>query len=642
MRKFSSISLWIIVCIHLTAASLWAQKDTIQTAEAIGTITKMYSGLSGGSSRSYNHNYSPEYMQINYAINGTEYSGKVYDIYPYDEFREGQKLMVRYDLATPNNFTILLYKPYFFPSELPDTTEGMIATLNDTTSCQIYYKTYDPNDSFDVTIQIRNRYLSNGMFDTLLIKENFVYKVVYNKNNLSVYNSEILFKDLITNSGTALNNQTYMALYHMTTKSPLEAIVNLNNCMRLDPANPFYIFQRAKCYADMFENEKALADYNTYIQMSPKETRGYIRRAIINIRLKQYDNAINDLNNVLTHNQNHDEANYLMGVILYDKGEYSKAIEYYNKAIAHSNRNDKSYYYYDLALAEQKVSGQETKSIADFSEAEQESIKNNYKRIYGDQPHPDKLHAQTHSLYVTLTLDNSLVPYTAINGDMKATLSFPYTIQQQSGPVQANTYNHSMNMNHGKNTAGINIGMLGFEVGAYKRIYGRAEAGFIILDGNGRPMSIRTVIGYNVKFSSKDKFIFRPEIGFTYINRQMQFHTINYINGSSTVTIQGQNFTPSTRYTTLNISLRENVFNFSPSIGIWFRPYQSRLVLRANIGYTCTISQQYSVYFQAGNKSYRENPDQTTISFTNTNGQSTNFFKYSGLFAGISVGIRIQ
>jgi len=622
-----------------------AQSTPNLQGETVGTIVQMYQPTTTNRrTSSQTYGVSPyanqEYTQIEYTVNET-YRFKVYELYPVDVFRTGQKLMIRYDTAHPQQYKYLLYKPYFAPGELPDTTEGMISTLYEMNKCEIYYKVYDPNDSFDVTIKVRNRYLSPELFDSALIRENYVYKMLYNKSNLSTYNSEILFNKQISTSYTELNRQTYMALFHMTNNSPLEAITNLNACMQLDPGNAFYIFQRAKCYDDLFENEKALEDFNTYIKMSPNETRGYVRRAMIFIRLKKYEEARIDLNKVLVQKPNSDEANYLMGVLLYDTKKYSEAVKYYTKAAFNTTRAEKAFYYYDLALAEKKASNKQS-SISDFSEAEHEAIQNNYKRIYGNQPHINKLHKNSHSIYVLLTSDNYIQPYRAVHSDMQAHLVMPYTIQQSGGPAVYNVYKGSATMNHTKNPVGITLGTMSLEVGGYKRLYMRLETGITVMNGNSIPFSMRTAIGYNIKLRDNDRFILRPEIGCTYINQRSHFQSIDFVTSSGIVVIDGQKYTPSIRVQDLQISLRENVFNFSPALGLWFRPYKSRLVFRASIGYTYSFYQNYSLYLRGGNTSKRESLDHLNMSYSNTNGQTANFFKYSGLYAGIGIGVRIK
>jgi len=330
-----------------------------------------------------------------------------------------------------------------------------------------------------------------------------------------------------------------------------------------------------------------------------------------------------------------------MGVLFYNTKKYDQAVEYYTKAILYTTRKEKAFYYYDLALAERK-SSDKSLTRSDFSEAEREAIQNNYKRIYGNQPHVNKLHKEFHSLYVALSSDNYIQPYRAIHSDMQAHIILPYTIQQSGGPAVYQVYKGSATMNHNKNPVAITLGTMSIEVGGYKRLYGRFETGATIMNGASAAFSMRTAIGYNIKLRDNDRFIIRPEIGCVYMNQRFHFQSIDFITGSGVIYIDGQKYTPSVRVQDLQVSMRENVFNFTPALGIWFRPYKSRFVFRATAGYSYSFYQNYSMHFRGGNTSKRESMDQVNMSYTNTNGQTTNFFKYSGLYAGISVGIRIK
>ena len=621
-KKYLSI-FSIIAFILNSSIPTNAQNITGSTAKTVGTIVYMYAGSK----------HQSAYTQIGFMVNGNYYGTKIYS-YPSDAYCTGQKLMVQYDVNNPTVCTPLLSEPYFAPGELPDTTEGMIRYNPGDADCYIYYKIFDPLDSLDVDVITKERYL--GVSDYTNLKNGNVYKVIYNRDSISNLNAEVLFSEIVDSDHTDLNYHLYMALYHGTNKSPIEALKEYDYCISVEPNNPFYFFQRAKCYDAIHENEKAIDEYSTYIKLSPDKINGYLRRSVIYIRLHKYEEATKDVDMALHKDDYNDEANYLKGVLYYIKGDYSKAIYYYNRAIYHSHKKNKAIYYYDLALAEEKMNGQTNRALSDFSEAENEEIANNMKRLYGDKAHENYLHQIKRGVYVCLTSENTLNQNSSLHANMQAQLAFPYYAGAASSPSQ---YNQTIHMNNAKHGYGLNIGAFGLEVGGYKRMYVRSDLGFSAANGYGTPYSLRTCWGYNIKVSPNDFVIFRPELAFTYLNRTNQFQDISF--GSwSTITVYGQTISQY-KSDNLTVSLRENVFNFSPSMGIWLLPYQSRFVLRMNVGYNYTLSQHYSVLLSGGNQ-IREQLNNMDIKFYNTNGQTTNFFKYSGLFANVSVGIRIR
>lgn len=254
------------------------------------------------------------------------------------------------------------------------------------------------------------------------------------------------------------------------------------------------------------------------------------------------------------------------------------------------------------------------------------------KRIYTNS---QKLLGTTQGSYITLTSDNYILPFTGLHSNMQFQLNASST-PPTSGPTPnlPTGYSSTESINNSNAHSAFNIGLLGFEFGGLKSIYGRLEIGHLANAGNGSPWSIKTVLGYNIKLPKNDFIIIRPELGWTFIFRQINFQSIN-VSGLS-ITQGGRNVQQTN--TNIGVALHEHVSIISPAIGIWLFPNHSRLVLRVSMGYNYVLSDFYSI--TVGN--VRQNPDQTNITCTNTNGHTSNFFIYNGLFAGLSVGIRIK
>ena len=252
--------------------------------------------------------------------------------------------------------------------------------------------------------------------------------------------------------------------------------------------------------------------------------------------------------------------------------------------------------------------------------------------------------ASKHNIYLTLTSENTIQPFVARNNNMQVNLSVPYYL---NGSSQALSYNSSKTMIHTKTNSGLSIAVAA-ELGVHKGIYGKYEAGFIVGEGNNEPFNMRAAIGYNLAVIKNNYFILRPEMGCTYLNRQIFFN--DDINYSSSVNVLGNTFKNNSTSNQANVRVAfcENVFMFSPSMGVWLFPYASKFVLRVHCGYNIMFSQKYSVLFQNNadtnsiTKSERESLNKVDISFTNTNGYTSHFFNYSGVFGGVSFGFRIH
>jgi tetratricopeptide (TPR) repeat protein len=590
----------------------------LRTAETIGTVTKRESSK---------HN---RYTKISYL-------GIVLKIDTYIRYAVGEKLMIAYDPNNIYNAAPILEKPYFEKKELSDTTEGVLHISNKY-SCTIIYKTYPSADSLDITMLNRDRYLSPGMFDTLAIKENCIYKIIYNKKSGK---AEVLFHAVVDSTHQKTNKHLFSALQQITNGYPIEAIGDLNECVLSDSKNDYYYYyQRGKMKEDIREYKNAEEDFTRYINIKPNDRRGYLRRATVCIQIGNLEEAQRDVNKLFSINDQDPEANYLQGVIYYHKKEYQKAIDFYSTAIKYAKGLNLEVYYYDRAQARKKLYGSKDKKCKyDYYMAKKIAKKNELWKIHGDQTHQEKLKGYTSNLYVTWTSDNTLSFNSAISSNMQGELNFPYTVNNV-----ANTFDKTFSLNGSKQNTSFTLGLWSLELGGFKRIYGKSEFGFVFNNGEGSIWSIRSVLGYNVKISKKDKVIFRPEMGFSYLGRVTQIGTIKFNGNGSTITIMGHNFVydPNRSIDQVTTTFRENVLSLSPAVGFWLWPYSSKLVMRIGFGYNFVLVQKYSIFYSSYKDHLRERPDSVNLQFLNTNGSTTNFFSYNGLFVNVGIGIRVS
>jgi tetratricopeptide (TPR) repeat protein len=622
------VFLFYVCCLTNIAAQSYSQNydPNTRTAKAIGTIEVIYS--------SKNSNYT----KISYYVDNAYRMIKLYYCISKLVYKVGDKLIIKYDPNNRFNEDVMLEQPYFEKGELPDTTEGVLHSISPN-YCTISYKTFDSSDSLDVRMKSRDRYLSLEMFDTLSIRYNTVYKIIYNKHNEYDDKVEVLFNEIIDSTHQKLNKHLYSALERISNGNPIDALGDLNDCIAIDLHNAYYYFQKAKVQENIREYINAEEDFSKYIQMKPSDKRGYVRRATLYIQTGNFEAAQKDVTTLFSMNNQDDEAYYLQGVIYYHKRDYRRAIDSYTSAINYSKRINNEVYYYDRAEAREKLYGNKNReSKNDFKMAKEEAQKNHYKMLHGHKAHPKELHYNEHSLYFTATSDNSYATTTALHSNMGGELIFPYTINTNNAifdkTFSLNTLNHSHS---------FSLGIVSLEVGGFKRFYGRLETSVVINDGKGTPGNIRSVLGYNIKFTKNDFAILRPEVGFSYLNRINTIGTIDF-NGATQINIMGQDFpyytTKNSTTDRVNVSFRENVFCFSPAIGIWLLPYSSKFVMRFSAGYNWTLSQNYSIYFKSNKEQLREQLDLLNLKFSNTGGNNSNFFNYQGPFVNVGLGVR--
>lgn len=265
---------------------------------------------------------------------------------------------------------------------------------------------------------------------------------------------------------------------------------------------------------------------------------------------------------------------------------------------------------------------------------------NDTKSVQSYQTHKQHSFQKEHRVYSTLSSDNTITfaSNAALNANMQAQLIVPYTMNKNPAVLDKTFF-----LNYSKHTPTFSLGVFSLEVGKLERMYGRAELGLVLNNGKGLAWNMRAVVGYNVQVSNKNFIILRPEIGLTYLNRQTFIENID-LASNSRATIMGHNFSYRARsfpYSDhIAVTLRENVFSLSPSLGIWLLPYCSNVVMRLGIGYNYVFSQKYSIFFSSNRSHLREHTDNVDLRFSNTNGKTSNFFSYDGLFISLSIGYR--
>ncbi|HEY6419783.1 MAG TPA: tetratricopeptide repeat protein [Candidatus Binataceae bacterium] len=120
-----------------------------------------------------------------------------------------------------------------------------------------------------------------------------------------------------------------------TNRDYVAAIGDLDNALSHDPTepDPDALIARAMAYYYTGNYDKAQADADQAIALSPKDTELYSNRAYIYDQRGQYDHAISDLGQAIKYSRRKDgDLYYRRGYAYQEKADYDHAIEDYSEA----------------------------------------------------------------------------------------------------------------------------------------------------------------------------------------------------------------------------------------------------------------------------------------------------------------------
>jgi tetratricopeptide (TPR) repeat protein len=94
---------------------------------------------------------------------------------------------------------------------------------------------------------------------------------------------------------------------------------------------------RGICYMELWEFDKAVADFDTYIQQNPKRASGYIQRARIHAKRGQWDKVLSELTHAQacepdTHDRN--RIAFLQGQWEFEQKKYPEALARFSEVLS--------------------------------------------------------------------------------------------------------------------------------------------------------------------------------------------------------------------------------------------------------------------------------------------------------------------
>jgi tetratricopeptide (TPR) repeat protein len=153
--------------------------------------------------------------------------------------------------------------------------------------------------------------------------------------------------------------------YSLLNKSE-QAIEDLSEAIRLSPHNADLYALRAHSYVKLGKYEPAIENCSETIRLDPANSLAYQIRGYANFHLGKFDTAIEDYNQALKLKPGFAEAYIGRGQVYKDLGKYEQAIGDLNEAIRLNPRYAEPYFY--RAFAYHSL-GKAEQAIADYNEA---------------------------------------------------------------------------------------------------------------------------------------------------------------------------------------------------------------------------------------------------------------------------------
>jgi tetratricopeptide (TPR) repeat protein len=124
----------------------------------------------------------------------------------------------------------------------------------------------------------------------------------------------------------------------------MEAILNLNRAVELDPKNASAYFFRANLKEKFEDMHGAMKDYNLAIDSNPKFADAYFARGNVKMRLQDYYGAIEDYTAAIGVNENYVEAYFKRGKAKQLLLAYEDAINDVTKIIQINSKSIDAFY----------------------------------------------------------------------------------------------------------------------------------------------------------------------------------------------------------------------------------------------------------------------------------------------------------
>ncbi len=160
---------------------------------------------------------------------------------------------------------------------------------------------------------------------------------------LSLLTGTVLFVSVIANAQTGAKDYTQRGRDLLEKRDYVEALVNLNRAIELDPNNSAAYYLRGNIKDNFEDRHGAMKDYNLAIEKNPKFADALFARGNVKMKLQDYYGAVDDFTAVIAKNENFVEAYFSRGRAKQFLQAYQDAINDCSKIIQINPKNADAY-----------------------------------------------------------------------------------------------------------------------------------------------------------------------------------------------------------------------------------------------------------------------------------------------------------
>src|SRR5687768_6265091 len=131
---------------------------------------------------------------------------------------------------------------------------------------------------------------------------------------------------------------------HYEKREYMEALLNLNKAIEMDPNYSPAYFVRANIKDAFDDRHGAMKDYNLAIEKNPKFADAFFARGNVKMKLQDYYGAVDDYTSAIKINENYIEAYFQRGKAKHFLQAYEDAINDCSKIIQLHPKNVDAYY----------------------------------------------------------------------------------------------------------------------------------------------------------------------------------------------------------------------------------------------------------------------------------------------------------
>lgn len=135
------------------------------------------------------------------------------------------------------------------------------------------------------------------------------------------------------------------------------AIEAYTSYLATHPDHKKSLYNRGRSFEEVGETAKAVADFETLIELDPKYINAYLSLAKVSYNKRDYNKVLIYTSDAIDLNENSQQAHFLAGRAEHQLGYFDQALESYNNAIAINKDFGEAYLYRGAVRVGQKKMG---------------------------------------------------------------------------------------------------------------------------------------------------------------------------------------------------------------------------------------------------------------------------------------------